>query len=187
MGVIKEYVINLVATLVFITAVELIAPENNMKKYLKFVLGLILISVLLTPIIKFFTGGEEVLTDVIDKYEKEASNISADTNNKKIDNARKESFIDSYNSNCEKMLSDKYNDRKFESSLDCNVDFENQTYSVNELDIYVKNNGINDVEKVVIGKVQENTNEDDNFQKEVKSYLSDELGIGKEKIKVIYS
>ena len=36
MSIVKEYVINLVATLVFITAVELIAPENNMKKYLKF-------------------------------------------------------------------------------------------------------------------------------------------------------
>lgn len=187
MGVVKEYVIKLVATLVFITAVELIAPENNMKKYLKFILGLILISVLLTPILKFFTGGEAILTDTIEKYENEASKINADNNNDKIDNARKERFIENFDNNCEKMLSDKYKEREFKSNLDCNVDFNKGTFSVNELIIYVKNKGINDIEKVVIGKAQENINEDDNFQKDVKNYLSDELGVNKEKIKVIYS
>ena len=46
MDIINKYIATLVATLVFMTAVELIAPDNSLKKYLKFVMGLILISVL---------------------------------------------------------------------------------------------------------------------------------------------
>ena len=187
MSIVKEYVINLVATLVFITAVELIAPENNMKKYLKFILGLILVSVLLTPIIKFLTSGEKVLEDVIEKYEDEAVSITTESSNEKIYESRKESFIKNFNNNCEKLLNEKYKNRKFTCSLNCNVDFDKGTFSVNELKITVKNQEINDIEKVIIGKVDKNTNEDDNFQKEVKDFLCKELNINKEKIKVIYS
>ena len=55
----KEFVITLVTMLILMTAVELIAPDNNMKKYLKFVLGLIFIAIMLSPIISVFTKGEE--------------------------------------------------------------------------------------------------------------------------------
>ena len=56
---IKGFVITLVTMLILMTAIEFIAPDNNMKKYLKFVLGLILISVMLSPIISLFSKGEE--------------------------------------------------------------------------------------------------------------------------------
>ena len=55
MEYLNNFVITLVATIIFMTAVEIIAPDNSMKKYIKFVLGLILISVMINPIIKFFT------------------------------------------------------------------------------------------------------------------------------------
>ena len=71
MELVNNFVVTLVTTLIFITAVEILGPDNSMKKYVKFVLGLILISVLLSPIIKFFSKGEGVVTMAIDKYEKE--------------------------------------------------------------------------------------------------------------------
>ena len=55
--------------MIFMTAIEIIAPDNSMKKYIKFVLGLILISVMINPIIKFFTGGEQEVINRIKRYE----------------------------------------------------------------------------------------------------------------------
>ncbi len=59
MELLNKFVITLVTILIFITAVEMIAPDNSMKKYLKFVLGLILITVILNPILTIILNGEE--------------------------------------------------------------------------------------------------------------------------------
>ena len=59
----KNIVITLVTVLIFISAVELISPNNKMKKYIKFILGLILISVILNPILQFVSNGEKSVVD----------------------------------------------------------------------------------------------------------------------------
>ena len=69
MEYLNNFIITLVATMIFMTAIEIIAPDNSMKKYIKFVLGLILISVMINPIIKFFTGGEQEVINRIKGYE----------------------------------------------------------------------------------------------------------------------
>ena len=80
MELLKGFVITLVTTIIFMTAVELIAPDNSMKKYIKFILGLLLISVILTPIVAMLTKGESVLTKEILKengyHQYEISNFS---------------------------------------------------------------------------------------------------------------
>ena len=53
MEYLNNFIITLVATMIFMTSIEIIAPDNSMKKYIKFVLGLILISVMINPIINF--------------------------------------------------------------------------------------------------------------------------------------
>lgn len=89
MEAIKTFIINLVTTLIFISAIELICPNNKMKKYIKFVLGLMLIAVILNPIITFFTKGEVFLDEAINSYEKE---LSVSTLSKE-DNKEEESYI----------------------------------------------------------------------------------------------
>ena len=69
MELIKGFITTLVTTLIFITAIELVGPDNSMKKYLKFVMGLILVAVLLNPIVKFFTEGGTALTSIIEQYD----------------------------------------------------------------------------------------------------------------------
>ena len=51
MDEIKGFIITLVSMIILISAIELIAPDNSMKKYLKFVLGTILIAVMISPIV----------------------------------------------------------------------------------------------------------------------------------------
>lgn len=190
MDIIKEYITTLVAMLVFITAIELIAPDNSLKKYLKFIMGLILISVLLTPIIKFFTGGEKMVSEAIDKYEKEftsgeyTKSALKESSEDDLD-ARKKSFISNYNKNCEELLKDKYKDMEFVCNLDCEVDFSDYSYTVNVIKIKVRSNNVKRIEKVVIGE-EENNKEEDEVLSEIKSFLSKELEVGSEKIEVIY-
>lgn len=62
----RIWVVNICTTVFFITAVEMILPDNNLKKYAKFVLGLILMTVIINPLVKFLNQGSEITT-FIDK------------------------------------------------------------------------------------------------------------------------
>ena len=69
MEYIKSFIETLVTIIILFSAIELISPNNSMKKYIKFVLGLILIVVMLSPIIDFFTEGEDKSVSTIKEYE----------------------------------------------------------------------------------------------------------------------
>lgn len=49
----RAWIVNISTVVLFITAVEMLLPDNSLKKYSKFVLGLILITVLINPLIKY--------------------------------------------------------------------------------------------------------------------------------------
>lgn len=191
MEMLNKYIATLVATLVFMTAIELIAPDNSLKKYLKFILGLILISVLLNPIIQFLTGGEEIITEAIDKYEKvlDTNEVATTFNNdeENID-VRKNNFVTNFNKNCESMLKTKYDGMSFKADVDCDVNFEDLTFIINKLEIGIKDGSIKKIEKIVIDKSnQSNSDEvDQEVQNSIKEYLSEEIGVNKEKIEVKY-
>ena len=104
METLKGIVTTLTTVLIFISAVELIAPKNKTKKYVSFVLGLILISVILNPIIKFISNGEKSLEAGIEDYisvlSKDESRIKSENDpntsfesNNDNNNSRKSAFI----------------------------------------------------------------------------------------------
>ncbi|MDS0527334.1 stage III sporulation protein AF [Clostridium sp. SHJSY1] len=188
MELIKNFVVTLVTTLIFITAIELIGPDNSMKKYLKFVLGLILIAVILNPIIQFLTNGKTVLTAGIDKYSKEITSDNKDEKrleeNKKI---REESFKSNFNKNCVSLLNKEFDNYSFSSDVDCEVDFTNMSFKVTKLKIEAQEKGVKKVEKVDLEKNTEEEKSEDGTQKKIKKFLSEELDIGEDKIEVHYS
>lgn len=188
MELIKNFVITLVTTLIFITAVELIGPDNSMKKYLKFVLGLILLAVILNPILSFFKDGESVITNAIDKYEKEVSGFVEEKDEVEVDNKaiREESFKENFNKNCVSLLKKEYKNMDFECNVQCDIDFENmKDFSINKLEIGIKDKSIKKVQRVDLSK-EANMDEEDEKQKEIKTFLSDELQLDKDKIEVYY-
>jgi stage III sporulation protein AF len=189
----KNIVTTLVTVLIFISAAELISPNNKMKKYIKFVLGLILITVILNPILKFVSGGEKSVIDSIKNYEEV---FSKDNDKLEIDNintlksndtedSRKKAFISNFNKNCDNLLENKFKDMNFKSDIDCDVDFNNVTLNVKKLRIGVADNKINKIKKVVIntGK-SKNTEEENKEYTEIVDFISNELNIPKEKIEV---
>lgn len=189
----KSIVVNLVTVLIFISAVELIAPNNKMKKYIKFTLGLILITVILNPIIKLISNGEKSVIDSIASYEevfsKEENKINSEniTTSKNSDNedSKKKAFINNFNKNCDNLLKNKFEGMNFKSSVDCEIDFSNVTLNVNKLRIGVSDNKISKVKKIVINKDStEDTKEENDKYSEILNYISGELKIPKDKIEV---
>lgn len=184
----KGLVTTLTSMLVFIGAIEIIAPDNKMKKYIKFILGLILITVILNPILNFISNGEENILSTLSKYERSISNEEVYKedinvfNNKKNDNeAIKNTFIENFNKNCDKLLKDKFKNMTFKSEVECDDDFNSMSYDIKKLKI-----GINDnkVKKIEIGIERDNKREDSDEYEEVVDFISDELEISKEKIEI---
>ncbi|RII33297.1 stage III sporulation protein AF [Clostridium chromiireducens] len=190
----KSIVTTLVTVLIFISAVELISPSNKMKKYIRFVLGLILITVILNPILQFVSNGDKSVLESIKKYEEvfsknennlEVNNSDEINNNQNMGDNRKKAFINNFNKNCDNLLKSKFKDMNFKSEVDCDINFTDVTLNVKKLKIGVNDSRVKKIKKIVINKdVNVNMNEDDEEYIEVKDYLSNELDIPKEKIEV---
>lgn len=190
----KNIVITLVTILIFISAVELISPNNKMKKYIQFILGLILVTVILNPILQFISNGDKSIIDGIQTYEEVFSKNEnkVDLDNKKtfksdVDkgDARKKAFIINFNKNCEDLLKNQYKNMTFKSEIDCDVNFTDITLNVKKIKIGVSENKINKIKKIVINKeVESSKNEENKEYTEIINFVSSELNIPKEKIAV---
>ena len=190
MEYLNNFIITLVATIIFMTAIEIIAPNNSMKKYIKFVLGLILISVMINPIIKFFTGGEQEVINRIKRYEDMLNlGVTNEGESKEVIEKQKEAFKSNLNSNCDNLLKEKFSDKDFKSDIKCNINLSDMTYSIDSLEVGVRENGIRLVDKIRInvnGESEEavsNNKKIDN-EEEIKNYLSELFKIPIEKIKL---
>ena len=184
----STFVITLVTTLILITAVELIAPDNSIKKYINFVLGLILISVMLTPIVSFFSQGEIKLINEISKYEKDFATTIQNDENEKLDTKSNEAFKENLDKNCEKLLEEEFKGREFKSNISCNVDLENMKYSIDKVEIGVKDDSIKKIPKIEINTSDSSEvisrESEVNDEEEIKIYLEQVLNIKAENIKV---
>lgn len=189
MEYINNFVITLVATMIFMTAIDIISPGNSMKKYIKFVLGLILISVMINPIVKFFTGGEQELVSAIKSYENmfyESTSIENKTN---ISESKIESFKNNLNNNCDKLLKEEFSGREFKSNVKCEIDLENMEYKVDGVEVGVKNSEIKLIDNIKININEESEEAVSNEEviengEEIKNYLSEVFKISTEKIKL---
>lgn len=175
---IKSFVVNLITILIFMTAVEIIAPDNSMKKYLNFILGLILISFLLSPIVIFFTSGETILSEVISENEKNLSFYN--DNDYKVTsekNLKEEEFKDSFEEECNELLREKFGDMGFESKIYGSVNFEKMKFTAQKLDIYLRRNNASDVSVM---------NNQDNLENRIKEFINSEVKLDREKIHIYY-
>lgn len=190
MEYLNNFIITLVATMIFMTSIEIIAPDNSMKKYIKFVLGLILISVMINPIIKFFTGGEQEVINRIKRYEDMLNlGVTNEGESKEVIEKQKKAFKSNLNSNCDNLLKEKFSDKDFKSDIKCNINLSDMTYSIDSLEVGVRENGIRLVDKIRINVNDESeeavsNNEKIDNEEEIKNYLSELFKIPIEKIKL---
>lgn len=188
MEYIKDFIIALVSTIIFITAVEIISPDKPIKKYIKFVLNLILVSVLLTPIVYIFTKGEDKIVNSIKSYEEYLFEGDGIASSELATEEREEAFKENLNKNCNKILQDEFTNEKFDCEVIGTLDMNNMTYTIEKVNVGVKDNKIKLIEKVTIdtSKTAEAISTDDEVKnsEEIILYLTEKLNIDKEKIDV---
>ena len=188
MEYIKSFIETLVTILILFSAIELISPNNSMKKYIKFVLGLILIVVMLNPIIDFFTEGEDKIVSTIKEYEGILSTDTETSSDVAASNEVEDVFIENLNKNSATELAEKFPDYKFVCDIDCNIDLNNFSYDISHAKISISTNKIQEVEK--IEKVEISNDNKTNSQaysddeQKIVSYVSNMLGVSEEKIEI---
>ncbi|MBN1035882.1 stage III sporulation protein AF [Clostridium botulinum] len=190
MNLLKELVTTLVTALIFITAIELISPNNGMKKYLKFILGLVLITIILNPIVKIISSGQNNIYDSISNYEDVFSNYqnqikSSEENELKDGDLRKQAFEENFNKNCESVLKSQYPNKKFKSDVECTVNFNSMIFDIKKIKVGISEKSVSKIKKVIINKNDKSYDDNQNSQyKEVVTFISEQLDIAKEKIEV---
>lgn len=173
MEYIKSFIVTIVTTVILFSAIELISPSNSMKKYIKFVLGLILIIVMLNPIIDFFTNGEDTIVSTIREYENVLSTNGTSETEVAASSEVKDVFLENLNKNCENELKAKFVNYDFTCDIDCNVDFNDMTYVIEHAKIEVASKNIKEVESVK--KVE--INNESNTEASSREYTDDEKAI----------
>lgn len=187
----REWLINICTAVFFITAVELILPDNSMKKYAKFVLGLILITVFMNPIIKLFNKNFDIntyTTAAIENFDKKKSVDEFGKYKEKNINNTIEVFKSNLQASCERKLKEKYPGTNYKVQVEAAYDNEHGKVDIKDVKVGVKDGSVEKVKKVTIGdnSASVNKSEDMNNQRstDIKKYLSDELNISKDIIRV---
>ncbi|WP_421379521.1 stage III sporulation protein AF [Bacillus salacetis] len=65
MSFLTEWITNIIVFVLLASVIDMLLPSSNMQKYTKIVTGLLLITIILTPLMKLFTADfEEALTEI---------------------------------------------------------------------------------------------------------------------------
>ena len=188
MEYIKNFIVTLVTTIIFITAIEIISPDKPIKKYIKFFLNLILVSVLLSPIVYLFTKGEGEIIDTIEKYEQYFYDGVDTSSSNLITDERQEAFKENLNKNCNNMLEEQFSDKDFDCEVIGTLDLDSMTYKIDRVSVGVKDNKVKIIEKITIDKYKRteamSTTDEIENSDEIISYLMEQLNISREKIEV---
>lgn len=181
MDLLKSFIITLITIIIFISAVELILPDNSFKKYVKFVMGLILTAVILNPIISFVQGGSSGITSSISKY---INKSETESNARKKENSKinEKSFSDNLNRNIENLLKKEFQNYNFECESKCNVNYGTLDYTIEKIDIFIVNKGIKKIKKVDLSK-EEGILRNDEY-KSIKKFIEKELDLKNEEVNI---
>lgn len=180
----KSWIITICTAVVFITAVEMILPDNKMKSYGKFVMGLILMTVIMTPIIKLLNKNINI-DEYINKAEKslKVDNYKSSVENykRKDEENTKNQFKENLETTCTKLLKDKFPDADYSAEVEITEDNNSQMLIIKSISIGVKEKGVEKIAKVQIGRDNEKAASskylDDSEKEKIKNFISSEIKI----------
>ncbi|HBC95683.1 MAG TPA: stage III sporulation protein AF [Clostridium sp.] len=191
----REWLISVCTAVFFIIAVEMILPDNSMKKYCKFVLGLILITVFINPIIKVFNKDFNInnyTEKTIEEFDKE---LGSKKSSSEFDEYKQKGISDTLKtfevnlqSSCEKNLKEKYPDGNYEVKVGAGYDGENNVVYIKSVDVKIKEGNVEKVKKVDVSgetaSVDNSSSENTEEALKIKTYLSQELNVSKDIVHV---
>ncbi|ACA55111.1 stage III sporulation protein AF [Clostridium botulinum] len=188
----KEWITNIAVAVFFITAIEMLLPKNNIKKYGKFVLGLILITVILNPIIKIFNKDYNI-SQYVEKATASFNNVDYKNDFDKYKKKNREETLNNFTANLQnqtkKKLEEKFPENKYEVNVKIAYDEEKDNLEIKSMDVGVKGNKIEKIKKVNkinIGSNENGKEDKKSFEGEgkIKQFISNEFKVSSEVIKV---
>ncbi|APH15753.1 stage III sporulation protein AF [Clostridium botulinum] len=188
----KEWITNIAVAVFFITAIEMLLPKNNIKKYGKFVLGLILITVILNPIIKIFNKDYNI-SQYADKATASFNNAEYKNDFDKYKKKNREETLNNFKANLQnqtkKKLEEKFPENKYEVNVEIAYDEEKDNLQIKSMDVGVKGNKIEKIKKVNkinIGNNENGKEDKKTFEGEgkIKQFISNEFKVSSGVIKV---
>ncbi|MBX4259135.1 stage III sporulation protein AF [Clostridium estertheticum] len=187
----KVWVTNITIAIFFITAVEMILPDNNMKKYAKFVLGLMLIVVIIKPIIKIFDKNFD-LNSYSNKATSYIEGSTQPSDMKKYKDINivntTENFKKNLQKECITNLEQTYPENKYNADVDVVYDSKNGVFNINRVKIEVVDSGVQSIKSIKIDTQSvdaSNKNVLTSTQgKQIKKFLSNKLKISDDVITV---
>jgi len=187
----KGWITNITIAIFFITAVEMILPDNSIKKYAKFVLGLMLIVVIINPIMKVFDKGFD-LNSYSSKATSYMEGSTSKTDIKKYKDANilntTQNFKKNLEDECITNLEETYPGNKYNADIKIVYDSKNGVFNINTVDIGVVDKGVTSIKNIEINTTSVSTANRNVLQDEqgnkIKKLLSSKLKISNDVITV---
>lgn len=192
-----KWIVTICVAVFFATAVQMILPDNSLKKYCNFVLGLIVFVVMITPIVNFFNKDitidkliEQTTMEVFS--DKTQDNTTYEEYRNSSMNSTTKVFKENLEQQCVKDLSKEFKGDEFSVNVDADYDEVNKTFVINSMDIGINDGSIKKVEEVAIGgdKTVSASKEGEvlgEYGTEIKKYISSHYGIDENKIFIFSS
>jgi stage III sporulation protein AF len=185
----RNWIISVVSTVIFMVLVDLVLPSNSLKKYAKFVTGLIVIITILTPIFKLFDRNSSIQT-YINQYSATYNSSSMKINNEEIQKRIQDQTIEVFKANLRKKIQQEINSETGKGYEVNNIEIEED---VNSLDfaqikyIELKEAGDDkDIKPVDKIEVHKNSQIKSEFKDEkVIAFLKDKFNINPNTVKFV--
>ncbi|MCJ7839351.1 stage III sporulation protein AF [Lederbergia sp. NSJ-179] len=193
MEFITDWIFNIIIFLLLSMIIDMLLPETNMKKYAKLVIGLLLISIIITPLFKLLSVDyEKVLNSFATKIEanEQSTENLLEKKKKEIQASQHaytlEQMAVQMKKEVEKELMDHYQlvIKDIQISADANMDQPEE--QINQVVVHVtpSENGIENVEPIVINTKEEKPKESSPYN-EIRNLLSERWEIPEKIIEIV--
>lgn len=187
----RNWIINICTIVIFITAIEMLLPNNTLRKYGKFVLGLILVVVIITPILNLFSEDFNPNTYIRNAEEYiDSEEYKVDYEKYRNENIKKtlKNFRANLELQCSNELKEEYPCDDFNVAVSVTYDVESSDFNIEEIDIWVEEGGISRIKPVNINSKTVSSNKNNHIKdekvKDIKNYVSEKTQVSKKIINI---
>ncbi len=186
-----KWIITICVAIFFTTAVQMILPDNSLKKYCNFVLGLIVFVVILNPIVKIFKEDLQI-NKIIEESADLVFNDMSEGNYEEYRQANINNTLERFKENLEKQciadLEKKFRGDQYSAKVEASYDTENSTFMIERIEIGINDGSVERIKKVQIGnesvKVDNQDSSTDKKSMEVRDFISSNYDIDEDNIYV---
>lgn len=184
MDFIKSWITNICAALIFITAVDLILPDNSIKKYCKLILGLILMVVVINPVLSLI-GSDLKVDSTLENYLFNENTTSINSNGDLKSSVTEKQFKKAIEDEITAILKKELPEYSF--TVNAEVEFQGiEEAEIKNLEIGYKDASVKNVEKINIGKnaAEQTVSNSNGIEYTIADILYDQGSISKDLIKI---